>query len=64
MSACESGPARITDRSIAQEVTHILTEVLEKPEPVSLLELQGLGKEIWAETEAAEHVATERRSWD
>jgi len=56
--------ARANHRSIAQEVTHILSEVLEQPEPVSLLELQGLGKEIWAETDAAEHVATERRSWD
>ncbi len=56
--------ARANHRSIAQEVTHILTEVLEEPEPVSLLELQGLGKEIWAETEAADHVARERDSWD
>ncbi len=56
--------ARANHRSIAQEVTHILTHVLEEPEPVSLLELQGLGKEVWAETDAAEHVAKERDSWD
>ncbi len=56
--------ARANHRSIAQEVTHILTEVLEEPEPVSLLELQGLGKEIWAETDGADHVAKERDSWD
>ena len=56
--------ARANHRSIAQEVTHILSEVLEAPEPLSLLELQGLGKEIWSETDAAEHVATERGSWD
>jgi plasmid stability protein len=56
--------ARANHRSIAQEVTHILSEVLEEPEPVSLLELQGLGKEIWADVDAAEHVATERGSWD
>lgn len=56
--------ARANHRSIAQEVTHILSEVLEEPEPVSLLDLQGLGKEIWADADAAEHVATERRSWD
>lgn len=56
--------ARANHRSIAQEVTHILSEVLEAPEPVSLLELQGLGKEIWADVDAAEHVATERGSWD
>jgi len=56
--------ARANHRSIAQEVTHILSQVLEAPEPVSLLELQGLGKEIWANVDAAEHVATERGSWD
>lgn len=56
--------ARANHRSIAQEVTHILTNVLQKPEPVSLLDLQGLGKELWAETDAADHVAKERDSWD
>lgn len=56
--------ARTNHRSIAQEVTHILTGALEEPEPLSLLELQGLGKEIWGDADAAEHVATERDSWD
>lgn len=56
--------ARANHRSLAQEITHVLSEVLEEPEPVSLLELQGLGKEVWTDADAAEHVATERRSWD
>jgi len=56
--------ARANHRSLAQEITHVLSEVLEEPEPVSLLELQGLGKEIWTDADATEHVATERRSWD
>jgi len=56
--------ARANHRSIAQEVTHILSGVLEAPEPLSLLELRGLGKETWADADAAEHVATERDSWD
>lgn len=52
--------ARGNHRSIAQEVTHILTHVLQRPEPVSLLDLEGLGKALWADTDAAEHVAKER----
>ncbi|HKK53642.1 MAG TPA: Arc family DNA-binding protein [Myxococcota bacterium] len=56
--------ARANHRSIAQEVAHILSEVLEEAESASLLEFQGLGKEIWADADAAEHVETERRSWD
>jgi plasmid stability protein len=51
-------------RSVAQEVTHILTEALTEPEPLSLLELEGLGKERWKGINAAAHVAAERESWD
>ena len=56
--------AREQRRSVSQEVIHILEETLEPVEPRSLLELRGLGKSIWAETDAARHVAEERRSWD
>ena len=56
--------ARRRHRSVSQEVTHILSRVLEEPEPLSLLDLQGLGKELWNELDAAEYVAAERRSWD
>ena len=51
-------------RSVAQEVTHILSEALETAEPLSLMELRGLGKEVWAGVDAADHVEQERRSWD
>ena len=51
-------------RSVAQEVTHLLTEALEAPKPVSILELQGLGKELWRGMDAAEHVEHERTLWD
>lgn len=53
-------------RSVAQEVTHILDQAL-KAEPRkrhSLLELRGLGKEIWAGIDAAEYIRRERDSWD
>ncbi len=56
--------ARREHRSVAQEVTHILTQALEEPEPLSILDLQGLGKDLWADVDAPEHVDTERRTWD
>ena len=56
--------AKRQHRSVAQEVTHILGEVLEEPELLSILELQGLGKEVWSGIDAAKHVDAERRSWD
>jgi plasmid stability protein len=51
-------------RSVAQEVTQILSEALEGPKPLSILELRGLGKEQWQRVDAAEHVERERASWD
>jgi plasmid stability protein len=51
-------------RSIAQQVTHMLEEALGEPERLSILELQGLGKELWKGMDAAAHVEAERRSWD
>ena len=38
--------ARQERRSLAQQVIHMLQEAVDK-EPVSLLELQGLEKELW-----------------
>jgi len=51
-------------RSVAQEVTHLLSEALEAPRPLSILELQGLGKELWQGVDAGAHVERERASWD
>jgi plasmid stability protein len=51
-------------RSVAQEVTHMLSEALEEPEVLSILDLQGLGKAVWSGTDALKHVEGERRSWD
>ena len=50
-------------RSVAQEVTHILSEVLAQ-QPLSILELEGLGKELWSGLDAVTHVEAERASWD
>jgi plasmid stability protein len=51
-------------RSLAQEVTHILAQAVEAPEPLTITDLRGLGKEHWAGHDAARHVDAERRSWD
>ena len=51
-------------RSVAQEVTHLLSEALDASKPLSILELQGLGKELWRGIDAGEHVRRERASWD
>lgn len=56
--------ARKERRSLAQEITHLLAQSVEKQKPLSILELRGLGKEHWRGVDAAAHVARERDSWD
>jgi len=51
-------------RSVAQGVTLLLSQAVEAPEPLSILDLKGLGKARWQGVDAADHVATERASWD
>ncbi|MEQ1907304.1 MAG: hypothetical protein ABMA15_00675 [Vicinamibacterales bacterium] len=51
-------------RSIAQEVTQLLDAALDTPEPLSILELRGLGKEHWKGIDASTHVKRERATWD
>ena len=56
--------ARRQRRSVAQEVTLLLSEALEASKPLSILELQGLGKEQWTAVDAAMHVQRERDAWE
>jgi plasmid stability protein len=56
--------ARARRRSVAQEVTRILEEALERAEPVSILDLRGLGKDVWRKVDATAHVDAERQAWD
>ena len=56
--------AREHRRSVAQEVTLILEEAVERRELLSILELRGLGKDAWRDVDAAAHVDAERRAWD
>lgn len=51
-------------RSVAQEVIHILRQATDQGPALSILDLQGLGKELWKGRDAAKHVSKERRSWD
>jgi plasmid stability protein len=51
-------------RSVAQEVTQILSKALDTPKPLSILELRGLGKAHWQGVDATEHVRQERDAWD
>ena len=56
--------ARRERRSVAQQVAHILSDALEAPKELSILELRGLGKEIWDGVDAAEYIRRERETWD
>jgi plasmid stability protein len=56
--------AKQQHRSVAQEVTRILDEALERPDLVSILTLRGLGKKQWAGVDGASHVEAERKAWD
>ena len=51
-------------RSVAQEVTQMLSELLEEAEPTSIQALRGLGKEYWRREDASAHVRRERESWE
>lgn len=51
-------------RSVAQEVTHLLQAAVGEERRPSLLELEGLGRVLWAGEDAAAHVARERDAWE
>ena len=55
--------AKREHRSVAQEVAMLLSEALEAPRAHSILELRGLGKDLWTGVDAAEYIARERDSW-
>ena len=51
-------------RSLSQEVVHLLNRAVDEPEMSSLLELKGLGKELWRGIDAARYLDEERSAWD
>lgn len=55
--------AKRQNRSVAQEVTRILATAVEEQEELSIMDLQGLGKELWAGIDVAKYLDEERDSW-
>lgn len=55
--------AQAERRSVAGEVVHLLEKATEMVEPLSVLALRGLGREVWKAADAGEHVMKERDSW-
>ena len=51
-------------RSIAEEVIDILAKALGSEKTLSILDLQGLGKDLWDGIDPARYVEEERASWD
>ena len=51
-------------RSVAQEVIQILDQALTEPPRLSVMDLQGLGKEIWQGINSDQYIQEERRAWD
>jgi plasmid stability protein len=56
--------ARRERRSVSQEVLRILEDATAPTEPLSIVELRGLGRDMWRGVDPAAHVDEERRSWD
>jgi plasmid stability protein len=51
-------------RSVAQEVLEILDQALNEPPRLSIMNLQGLGKDIWRDVDSDQYIEAERRAWD
>jgi plasmid stability protein len=51
-------------RSVTQEVIHILDQALVEEKTLSIMGLEGLGKELWEGIDAAQYIREERDSWD
>jgi hypothetical protein len=60
------GLAKEEHRSLTQGVIYLLRKAMEerlKKKP-SIMDLQGLGKELWSDIKAEDHISMERDSWD
>ena len=51
-------------RSVTQEVLEILEQALNESPRLSIMNLQGLGKDIWRDIDSNQYVEAERRAWD
>ena len=55
--------ARAERRSLAQEVIYLLERAV-RQEQHSILDLRGLGKEIWSGQDASAYIENERDEWE
>lgn len=56
--------AKQQHRSVAAEVRRLIEDALDEPEPLSILDLRGLGKELWEGIDVDAYIEAERASWD
>lgn len=57
--------AKEDHRSLSAEVIFLLEWAMQAvKEKQSILQLRGLGKNLWKEMDAAKHVESERESWE
>ena len=56
--------ARRERRSVAREIIQLPGQALENDEPLSILDLQGLGRDLWDGVDVAEYVRRERDPCD
>jgi plasmid stability protein len=50
-------------RSVTQEVLHILDQAVADSPQLSILDLQGLGKDVWRNIDVDQYLRTERDAW-
>jgi hypothetical protein len=50
-------------RLVAEVASLVQSRLMPKP-PRSIMELEGLGKEIWQDVDVDEYIKEERASWD
>ncbi len=55
--------AKKQNRSLSQEVTRILASAVDEQEKLSVMNLEGLGKEIWTGVDTGEYIDEMRNSW-
>lgn len=51
-------------RSVAQQAIHLVDEAIGPRRTLSIMDLDGLGKEVWEGVDASEYIKKERNSWD
>lgn len=55
--------ARRERRSVLEAVARTFEHALAAREPTSIIDVQGLGKDVWHCIDPVKHVRAERRSW-